>query len=525
MREESSGAAPITRRDFLIQSSVGASAAVAAKSLLGEAPPRHPSRRPNIVLMMCDDIGWNDPGFNGNPTISTPNLDEMAKASLRFTRFYTSAPVCSPARGGCLTGRHAFRYGIWYANQGHMRKQEITLATALKTRGYVTGHFGKWHLGTLTTKIQDGRRGGPGNTRDYSPPWQNGFDACFSTEVQVPTWNPMVDQGFPTKYWTGEDQFATTDLEGDDSRVIMDRAIPFIQKAVNEDKPFFTVIWFHTPHQPVKAGPEFRAMYPVRPSGEQDFYGVLTAMDMQVGRLRKELKALGVADNTMLWFGSDHGPEGDSDDKGLMRGTTGPFRGRKRSLWEGGVRIPALLEWPGYATPGAVTSTVGSSLDYYPTILDVLGIEMKNQPRPLDGISLMPLLEGKMKERNAPLHFATLGGAGKETSRGSPRFARIEDRYKLLTDHPEQPGVAATDQLFDLLDDPREITNIAGQHVEKVNAMKAELVQFIASYHRSLQGKDYSEPFTPTQYDIPPYDPGFTSEGSGENRREPGTAG
>ena len=515
-----SAAVPLSRRDFLIRTGIGASAAMAAKNLLGEAPLHH-SRRPNIILAMCDDLGWGDPGYNGNPTLITPNLDEMAKAGLRFTRFYSPAPVCSPARGGRLTGRHPFRYGIWYANAGHMRKQEITLATALKTQGYVTGHFGKWHLGTLTTKMQDGRRGGPGDTRDYSPPWENGFDVCFSTEVQVPTWDPMAEQPFSSKYWTGENQYATTDLEGDDSRVIMDRAVPFIRKAVSENKPFFAVIWFHTPHQLVRAGAAFRAMYPGRSEGEQEFYGVITAMDLQMGRLRKELKALGVADNTMLWFGSDHGPEGSTDDQSTNRGSSGPFRGRKRSLWEGGIRVPELLEWPGHTTPGSVTSVACSGLDCYPTILDALGFEMKDQPHPIDGISLLPLLEGRMTERPVPIPFATMGGVGNGASRGSPRYALVENRYKLLTDHPEQPGAAETDQMFDILNDPREITNIASQHPDQVNTMKEQLVKFQASYKRSLIGKDYSESFTPTPYDIPPYEPGFVRGKGGQNRINP----
>lgn len=520
MSENLSTAEPLSRRDFIIRTGIGTSAVVAARNLLGETSHVPSSRRPNIIFAMCDDLGWGDPGYNGNPTLITPNLDEMAKSSLRFTRFYSPAPVCSPARGGRLTGRHPFRYGIWYANAGHMRKQEITLATALKTQGYATGHFGKWHLGTLTTKIQDGRRGGPGNTRDYSPPWENGFDVCFSTEVQMPTWDPMEDQPFPGKYWTGPDQIVTTDVAGDDSRVIMDRAIPFLRKSVSEDKPFFAVIWFHSPHQLVRAGTQFRAMYPGRSEGEQEFYGVVTAMDLQMGRLRKELKDMGAADNTMLWFGSDHGPEGDTDDKSTNRGSSGPFRGRKRSLWEGGIRVPELLEWPGYAKPGTVSSVACSGLDCYPTVLDAIGLKVKDQP-PLDGISLLPLLEGQMKERPVPIPFATMGGVGKGGTRGSPRYALVENRYKLLTDHPEQSGVGETDQMFDILQDPREITNIANQYPDKVNAMKEQLVKFQVSYKRSLAGKDYSEPYTPTPYDIPPYDPGFVPSDSGQKRINP----
>ena len=148
--------------------------------------------RPNIILMMCDDLGWGDVGFNGGKIIQTPHLDTMAREGMRFERFYAAAPVCSPTRGSCLTGRHPFRYGIPYANSGHMKPDEFTLAELLKREGYVTGHFGKWHLGTLTKSVVEANRGGPRGAKHFSPPQDNGFDVCFSTESKVPTWDPML---------------------------------------------------------------------------------------------------------------------------------------------------------------------------------------------------------------------------------------------------------------------------------------------------------------------------------------------
>jgi arylsulfatase A-like enzyme len=228
--------------------------------------------RPNVVLMMADDLGWGDPGFNGNRIIHTPNLDEMAKRGIRFTRFYSGGPVCSPTRGTCMTGRHYFRYGVTHANEGMLPKQEITVASMLKPLGYTTGHFGKWHLGTLTRDLKDGRRGGPG-TKTYMPPWEHGFDVSFSTEQAVPTWDPMQNQPFATKYWEGPGRHATENLEGDDSRVMMDRVIPFITKAAKAHQPFLAVVWFHAPHQPVVAGPKYRAMYSAYDEGQQHFFG------------------------------------------------------------------------------------------------------------------------------------------------------------------------------------------------------------------------------------------------------------
>ncbi|MHC4499432.1 MAG: sulfatase-like hydrolase/transferase, partial [Planctomycetota bacterium] len=185
-----------TRREFL--KTMGTAAVSAgAFSLCGGCAVARPNagarlKRPNVVLVMTDDQGWGDVGYNGHPVLKTPNLDQMAEEGIRFERFYSGAPVCSPTRGSCLTGRHPFRYGIYHANVGHMKKDEITLAEVLKMQGCATGHFGKWHLGTLTKTVKESNRGGKRGAAHYSPPWENGFDECFSTEAKVPTWDPMV---------------------------------------------------------------------------------------------------------------------------------------------------------------------------------------------------------------------------------------------------------------------------------------------------------------------------------------------
>src|SRR5690606_18682818 len=231
---------------------------------------------PNVILVMCDDLGWGDVGFNGNKIIKTPHLDDMATSGLKLNRFYAAAPVCSPTRGSCLTGRHPYRYGVTYANSGHLLSEELNLAELLKAQGYATGHFGKWHLGTLTKTVRDANRGGPRGAKHYAPPWEHGFDHCFSTESKVPTWDPMIrpknvapgaswwhsvaeaSEAVPygTSYWTNGDQ-VTDDLRGDDSKLIMDRVLPFIEKSVRAEQSFFAVVWFHTPHLPVVAGPEY----------------------------------------------------------------------------------------------------------------------------------------------------------------------------------------------------------------------------------------------------------------------------
>jgi len=452
-----------------------------------------PANRPNIILMMADDLGWGDPGFNGNRIIRTPNLDAMAKAGIRFTRFYSGGPVCSPTRGTCLTGRHYFRYGVWTANAGHLPAQEVTLAKALKPLGYATGHFGKWHLGTLSkTSSSKGAKRGP--DVHYAPPWERDYDESFVTESCVPTWDP-TSMGFGEKtpyYHNGK--LATENLEGDDSRVLMDRAVPFIRGAVKAGQPFLAVVWFHAPHGPVVAGPKYRAMYKQYSEGEQHYCGCITAMDEQVGRLRQELRNLGVAQNTMLWFASDNGPEGKTSDQGTYRGVTGGLRGRKRSLFSGGVNVPALLEWPGHTQPGRVVDLPCSTLDYFPTVRDLTGFRMPGKPRPIDGVSLAPLIEGRMAARPAPICFRFI--VPERNMFGSPTVTMIEGRYKFLTNFSTD---GKEDMLYDLVADRSESENIVSQQPAIAQSMKKRLREWIESCKASHAGADYDEPFTPLE--------------------------
>jgi arylsulfatase A-like enzyme len=463
--------------------------------------------RPNIILLMADDMGWGDPGFNGNRIIQTPHLDAMARNGLRFDRFYSGAPVCSPTRGTVLTGRHPYRYGIWTANEGHLRKQEVSLPEVLKAQGYTTGHYGKWHLGTLNPNFS-GKGAGRDAAKNYMTPAMKGSDDWFATEYGVRLWDPFTDAAANPYYTNGK--LETENLAGDDSRVLMDRAIPFIRKAAAAKTPFLAVIWFHAPHEPVVAGPEYLKMYPGLSEGEQHFYGCITALDEQVGRLRKELRDLGVADNTMVWFTSDNGPEGNTGDNGRQRGSAGGLRGRKRSLWEGGVRVPGVLEWPARIKPGTFTTVPCSTLDYFPTTLDLLGFRMKAQPEPIDGVSLVPLFEGKMTERPVPIPFETIGGTGSNNSRGSPRMALVDNRYKFLTD---MDGTSGTDQLFDLLADRGETKNLAAERADLAQAMKAQLAAFRESCKRSFAGQDYATPFTLEPGALSPSDPEFKRGG------------
>ena len=315
--------------------------------------------RPNVILVMADDLGWGDLGCYGHPDLKTPHLDALAADGLRFTRFHAAAPVCSPTRASCLTGRHPFRAGIRGANSGHLGVDEVTLQGLLGKAGYRTGHFGKWHLGTLTKTLKESNRGGPRGVAHFAPPWQRGFDVCFSTEAKVPTFDPMKSpkggKPYGTHYWNQQGERVTDNLEGDDSRVIMDRVLPFVSDCAANDSPFFAVVWFHAPHLPVVASEADRKPYAAFDELTQHYYGCITALDREVGRLRATLDELGVGDNTILWFCSDNGPEGK---QGKAPGSAGNLRGRKRSLFEGGTRVPGLLSWPKQLPQGTVVDTL-----------------------------------------------------------------------------------------------------------------------------------------------------------------------
>jgi arylsulfatase A-like enzyme len=446
---------------------------------------------PNIILIMSDDQGWGDVSYNGHPYIKTPHLDQMARDGARFTRAYSGSAVCSPTRASFLTGRHPERMGICYANCGYLKKEEITLYELLKPLGYTTAHFGKWHLGTLTKTIKDANRGGkPEFTGEYSPPWEHGVDVSFVTESKVPTWDPMktppasameagnkpVGSSFGTHYWTGDGKIETENLDGDDSRVIMDRVIPFIDKATRDKKPFITVIWFHTPHLPVLSGAQYKKPYAGLSEDQQEFYGAITAMDEQIGRLRKHLKELGIADNTIISFTSDNGPEGKEAIK-RTQGQTYGLDGRKRSLKEGGIRVPGLMVWPDKIPAGTVINTPVFTSDYFPTIASLLNIDIRKFNRPFDGMDLRKVLKNdpSIDTNERYLSFVLQDQA-----------AHIGTRYKIYREN-----VTTDWQMFDLLADPNESKNIASEKPELYNKLIAEWSLWEKSVKNSAEGKDY----------------------------------
>lgn len=397
------------------------------------------TQRPNVILIMADDLGWGDTGFNGNTIIKTPHLDKLAQQGIQFTRFYSASTVSSPTRASVLTGRNPYRTGVFNANCGILRPEEITLPELLRDEGYLTGHFGKWHLGSLTTKIKDSNRGRPGEFIVYNPPKVHGYDVAFVSESKVPTWDPMrrpltrkedpnspykklhngwralgpndKSKHFGTHYFNIKGDIITDNLQGDDSRVIMDRVIPFIEKSVKANKPFLSTVWFHAPHKPCVAGPKYTALYKEYDWIMQNYAGCITAMDEQIGRLVAHLHKLGITENTMIWFCSDNGPEVNGP------GTTSGFRDRKRSLHEGGVRVPGLFIWPALIKKHKVIDFPAVTSDYLPTIVAALDINPSKLRYHIDGINLLPALQGRVKERITPIISAFMSQLSFTTSK------------------------------------------------------------------------------------------------------------
>ncbi|MFQ6036161.1 MAG: sulfatase-like hydrolase/transferase [Sedimentisphaerales bacterium] len=476
------------RREFLKLAGAGMCfAAMRTLPALGSCS----SGKPNIILCMADDQGWGDMAYNGHPVLKTPNFDAMAATALRFDRFYAAAPVCSPTRGSVMTGRHPNRFGCF--KWGYtLRPQEVTIAEVLKTAGYVTGHFGKWHLGSV-------RKGCPVN------PGASGFDEWFSA--------PNFFDNDPILSREG----VAVQTKGEGSMVIVDAAIEFIRKHSGTSRPFLAVVWFGSPHGPHEALERDRALYKAHSEKLQHFYGEITAMDRAFGKLRQELRTLGIHENTLLWYCSDNG--------GLPKvGVTGG-RGNKGKIYEGGLRVPAILEWPCRIPEPRTTDIPCNTSDIYPTLLELLGVRLKKQP-PLDGVSLVPLIEGRMKSRPKPMGFwdYPIGGirtpskelmsellAAQKSGNEVGDKSRLRlDAGKITKQYPEDtfPGHAAwldwpwklhriekkkglKLELYNLAKDPEEKNDLAAQYSERVKSMKAKLEAWQKSVVRSLNGEDY----------------------------------
>ena len=451
------------------------------------------AKPPHIVLVMADDQGWGDMAYNGHPTVKTPNFDEAAATGLRFDRFYAAAPVCSPTRASVMTGRHPNRMGVFSWGRP-IRPQEVTLAEALKTASYTTGHFGKWHLGSV-------RNGSPAS------PGENGFDRWVSAPNFYDNDAVMSDEG------------TAVQREGESSFIAVDDALAWMKEAVKEEAPIFAVVWFGSPHSPHVAVEEDLAHYRDQPEKMQHFLGEITGMDRAFGKLRGALDEMGIRENTVLWYCSDNGALRDV-------GSAGGHRGKKGDIYEGGLLVPAILEWPEKISEPRSTDFRANTSDIFPTILSIAGVPMKDLPT-RDGVSLLPLIEGETEQRRGGMGFwahrirgiktpsAEWMGelleaqqAGKdlpphESSRNAAKLpapphpidsfpghsAWIDGDWKLHRIEGEDGKVRW--EFYNLVTDPAEERDLSVTESQRITHYRGRLDTWLESVARSLNGEDY----------------------------------
>ncbi len=466
----------------------------AALLLLSLASSGVAVERPNVILCMADDQGLGDMAYTGHTRLKTPTFDAMSEAGLRFDRFYAAAPVCSPTRGSVMTGRHPNRFGCF--SWGHtLRPQEVTVAEALRRAGYRTGHFGKWHLGSVVS-------------RSPVSPGNSGFDEWLSAPNFYDN-NPILSR-----------RGRAVSIEGESSMIAAEAALQFMKNAVADEQPFLAVVWFGSPHRPHEAIELDRRPYRDLPDQLQHFYGEITGMDRAVDRLRAGLDELGVRDDTPLWYTSDNGALPDV-------GSASGLRGRKGSIYEGGLRVPAIIEWPAKIRSPRTSDVIATTSDIYPTLLDLLGIEPPGKA-PLDGISLRRVIEGESDTRGAPVGFWQVEASGVRTPsrKWMPLMLEAQERGReqdlppshvmmdagsLGTTYGEADlgGHAAwldgewklhriadeeattRYELYRLTDDPAEARDLTAKHGDRVQAMKMRLDAWMRSVIDSLNGEDY----------------------------------
>lgn len=411
------------------------------------------AERPHIIFVMADDMGWGETSYRGHSLLRTPNLDAMAAGGLRLERFYAGNPVCSPTRATVLTGRSNDRTGV--LSHGYaLRLQEKTIAQALKQAGYVTGHFGKWHL--------DGFKGpgAPVLAGDPRSPGAFGFDSWVSATNFIDMDPYLGRNGVPEKF------------QGDSSEIVVAEAVKFLQQHLASRRPMFAVLWFGTPHSPFRASAADKAPFSQLDAASANHYGELVAMDRSIGTLRQKLRDFGMADNTLLVFCSDNG--------GLPKiepSTTGGLRGYKASVYEGGLRVPGIIEWPAVVKP-RIISHPACTIDLFPTVAEIVGLPAGSFVEPVDGISLKPLLTADIGPRTRPIGF-----------RFGAKAALIDNRYKLLTNDRAK----ARFELYDLEADPREADDLSASRPELLAKMRRNLLAWNESVDASFAGKDYPE--------------------------------
>jgi arylsulfatase A-like enzyme len=426
---------------------------------------------PNFIIIMADDLGYGDLGCYGHPSIRTPHLDRMAREGMRFTDFYSSAEVCTPSRAGLLTGRYPIRSGmcgdqprvLTARAKGGLPREEITLAEALKERGYATACIGKWHLGS----------------KPQHHPKHHGFDYYFglpySNDMPLHTNLPPGSTGslnprnelFDVPLRRNEDVIETTARQDTLTKRYTEEALRFMRE--NREHPFFIYLPHTFPHVPLFASAEFRGR------SARGLYGdVVEELDWSVGQILEGLRREGLAENTLVVFTSDNGPWLTQK---LAGGSAGLLRDGKGSTWEGGMRVPCIAWWPGRINSGQITSALACNLDFFPTCLKLAGAETPRD-RVIDGIDLGAVLFGNrgpqrddfLYYRGAQL-FAVRVGVMKAHFQTKPAYGKEEAKK-------HDPPL-----LFNLAEDPSERFDVAANHSEAL----AQIARVVEKHRTTLK--------------------------------------
>ena len=422
------------------------------------------SSRPNIVIILADDMGYGDLGCYGGMA-RTPNLNTFALEGVRFTSCYAGAPNCSPSRAALLTGRFPARCGIYSyipARTGlpthpmHLPGREVTLATLLKQADYETCHAGKWHLSKLNS---------------HQPqPRDHGFDHSLATDN-----NAEPSHKDPVNFIRNGVRVGRT--EGYSCQIVADEAIGWFQKRTQPEKPFFLYVAFHEPHVPLASPPSMMAQYSEATEKDRLYYANIQNMDDATGRLLQALDTMGLRENTLVFFTSDNGPWRD--------GSQGGFRGKKGHVYEGGIRVPGLMRWSGVVQENCTFDEPVHSVDLLPTICAMTDIPMPGD-RIIDGEDITPLLKGKPWKRSKPMYWYFYRAKPQLALRDGDWVLVGYQKYsKMPTSHPmiEQDfdfiKHAQWDrfELYHLTTDREQQNDLADKEPEKLEAMKNILFQ------------------------------------------------
>jgi len=406
-------------------------------------------------------------GCYGEKVVRTPHLDAFAREGLRLTSCYAAAPNCSPARTGLMTGRTPSRVGVynWIPMHCpmHVRRREITIATLLRNAGYQTAHMGKWHLN------------GDFNLASQPQPWDHGFSHWFSTQN-----NALPNHHNPVNFVKNGQPVGK--IEGYAADIVAAEAVRWLKEDRDPQRPFFMYVCFHEPHEPIATAPEYARLYPSEDPSYSAHHGNITQMDAACGRILAAVDRLKLRDSTFVLFTSDNGPAITSIHP---HGSAGPLREKKGYLYEGGIRVPGIIRWPGRAKPGATSDTPVCGVDLLPTLCELAGIATP-AGRVLDGCSFAPLLAGKPLNRQRPLYWQF------HRARGAPKVAMRDGDWKLLAafDSPAlkpSGGIEAGEiaairtaeltafELYHLTSDTGERKNLAATQPQRVAAMKQQM--------------------------------------------------